>query len=296
MLEKRIKRYMDDIIDNAFKDAPDKKIKAYKAFWLNFTQKEVRSYGGRYHYRTHTIELTNASHGPRHLAKTCLHELAHHIDCIDNGVSGHQKPFYERYAKLIYASLDMGILEKADFEHDTWSSDQNKVRSIVSTYIPRPIEYKIDDLQIICVKNGYDKRTELKEAGYKWNKLEQLWEKETDDTEEEEKRLQEIGIRPESETTETSISYYIKDHSMHVEAIVYLKAEGNTYAKRDVLKEYGFYFKKDQKAWLCKVSASNKDLLVAKLKKDNALVDCTFSLVSKNNQAKKPPRPHKKRS
>lgn len=98
------------------------------------------------------------------------------------------------YAKLIYASLDMGILEKKDFD-DHWSSDQNKVRTIVEKYIPHPVDYKPDDNPMIRVYNGFKCKEQLKQNGYCWNGVEQVWEKMVQkELGEEEQFLSDLGI------------------------------------------------------------------------------------------------------
>ena len=136
MLHERLKKLMDDIIDVAFSsndDISDYTKKRFKWFKLYVLPKESKTSSGRYIIDTHTIEIYNSRLGGDHMAKCCLHELSHHIDWCLNGTTGHKDPFYAVYAKLIYASLDMGILQLSNFE-DSWSSDSEKVQEIIKGY------------------------------------------------------------------------------------------------------------------------------------------------------------------
>lgn len=283
MLNIRIKNYMNDIIDIAFADKNNMERNRYKNFTLNILVKENTSTSGMYYMNSHVIEVYNPSLGARHLAKCCLHELSHHIDWCQHGISGHQKPFYEIYAKLIYASLDMGILELKDFD-DHWSSDQNKVRAIVEKYEPHPISYQSKSYPMVRVYNGFKIKEALKQNGYKWNNVEQVWEKELqEESSVEESFLTKLGAckQPEKYVELPGIYYRIENPDMYVDAIVYIVADGNTYEKREVLKEYHFYFKKENKMWLCKVKASESNHLLKSLKCDSRLTDINFSILKR---------------
>ena len=279
MLEIRIKKYMDDIVNVAFKDEEDALRNKYKRYYLKILVKEKATSSGCYYPDKSLIEIYNPSLGARHLAKCCLHELSHHIDKCKNGETGHQKPFYEVYRKLIYASLDMGILTAVDFD-DHFSSDQNKVRKMVSEYIPHPIEYKLPEEAIIKVKNAFAYKDILKDSGFRWNKIEQTWEK--DYSEEDEAFLKSFGVLSDKETEDLRTAYYlIKDNNMYIDAVVYIEASGNAYECREVLKEYHFYFNKELKKWVYKVDAAEKDKMLLILKTDDRLRTCNFGILKR---------------
>lgn len=280
MLEKRIKKYLEDIIDVAFANDDEKLRQRYKWFKLHILPKENKRVSGYYYENTHVIEVFNPSLGSRHLAKCCLHELSHHIDWCRHGKSGHQAPFYEVYEKLIFASLDMGILQKEDF-HDDWSRDKNKVLAILDRYKPHPIAYKTDIPCIIRIFNGFTVKDQLKSAGYRWNTLEQVWEIEVSDLSMQEKYLSSLKIaKSQEELSEYPDPYYvITDPSMHIDGIIYILAQGQTYDAREILKEYGFFFSKEKK-WLRKVKASEQKHLLDSLYAEKRLFpyELTFTL------------------
>lgn len=270
MLNARIKGYLNDIIDVAFADDPGEERKRYKAFKLRISTKENKTSSGTYSVKRREVCVFNPSLGAKHLAKCCLHELSHHIDYCQNGKSGHQKAFYDVYAKLVYASLDMGILEKKDFD-DNWSSDQNKVRTILKKYVPHPVEYERNEKEIIRVYKGYDVRNELKEHGYGWNSLEQVWEKTVWNKQKEELFLVGLGVE----------SYEIIKPDMYIDAIVYIAAEGRTYEKRDLLKEYRFYYDGEKEKWLKKVKSSEYNNIIITLRNDCKLSGIKFDVLKK---------------
>ena len=280
LLERRIKRYLDDIIDVAFPDKTYVDIARYKNYKLKILPKENASLSGRDIYDGNKIEIFNPSLGESHLAKCCLHELSHHIDKMQNGISGHQKPFYDIYAKLIYASLDMKILTVKDFE-DSWSSDHNKVKKIVSEYVPRPVEYCMQKDVLLRVYNAYNFKDVLKLRGYRWNGIEQVWERDCGhDTSSEEAYLTGMGVfrLPENTTPPRGVYYRIEETSMHIKAIIYLIADGDTYKVKDILKEYGFYYDSEKKKWKKKVKSEDKDWMLKQLKEDERLRCCQFGV------------------
>lgn len=286
MLNKRIKKFMDDIIDVAFSEKEVDERERYKSFKLNILVKENASSSGMYKCNNHSIEIYNPSLGARHLAKCCLHELSHHIDMCQHGKTGHQKPFYGVYAKLIYASLDMGILEKKDFD-DNWSSDQNKVRAIVEKYVPHPVNYKPENNPMVRVYNGFELKESLKKNGYRWNGIEQVWEKMLQgEADIEERILTDLGIlkQPDKYAILPGPYYTIINPEMYIDAIVYIVAEGKTYDRRDRLKEYHFYFSKEQKMWLCKVKASELKNMLKSLETDADLSGIRFGVLKRKNK------------
>lgn len=283
MLNKRIKKFLDDIIEVAFPDKDKTERKKYKDYSLNILVKENTSTSGMYRENSKSIEVYNPSLGSKHLAKCCLHELSHHIDACQHGTSGHQKPFYGIYAKLIYASLDMGILSVKDFD-DNWSSDQNKVRAIVAKYVPHPVEYKSEFNPVARVYNGFSVKEALKQNGYRWNGVEQVWEKNIyRNREEEEKFLADSSISKQpAEYVELTGPYYvIVQPEMYVDAVVYIAASGDTYEKKETLKKYHFYFSKDKKMWLCKVKSSELEHMMKSLKTDETLKGLSFGVLKR---------------
>lgn len=291
MLEKRIKKYLNDIIDHAFADMDVFERNGYKAYQLNIGVREKSSLSGRYTYEGHRIDVFNPSLGARHLSKCCLHELSHHIDYMQNGKSGHQKPFYEIYAKLIYASLDMGILSTQDFD-DHWSSDQNKVRAIVSKYDPHPVAYDTGTFMVMRVYNGYTVRDFLKgeNSGYHYNKVEQVWEKELESHDEsyimhEKTVLEEAGIVPLDKDKGAGMCpcYEIVTPGMYMRAIVYIVVKGDTWSCDSELKARGFFFSSRRNAMIMKVHADECKALIEDLRSDTVFNGCQFGVLDRND-------------
>lgn len=268
VLDKRIKRIMDDIIDVAYKNEDPIMKKKFHQYKLSIIPTENESKSGDYAPATRQIRVYNPSLGTRHMAKCCIHELSHHIDCMLHGTSGHQKPFYEIYKRLAYASLDMGILRKRDF-YDSKSSDRNKVIKFIEQYEPHKVAYKMPEDKYIAVKNCFKQKDALKEAGYKWNSVEQTWEKETEDQEADIAFLEKIDCK----------EYVIKSSDMYVKAVVYIAATGKTFDIKDTLKDEGFFFDKDTKLWKKKTSPEDAEAFIAA--NENKYKGVTFGILKR---------------
>ena len=260
-LNMRIKSQLCSIIDEAFADEKDN-LERYKGFSFYLIDSEKATSSGMYTYSEKRVEVYNPSLGASHLAKCALHEVSHHIDFIKNGKSGHQKPFYEIYSRLIYASLDLGVLTKDDF-YDEWSSDGSKVRKIVERYKKKQDRQQAEEKKVIKVFNAFSIKEHLKTMGYNWNGLELSWDKETNDIETEEEHLKGLGIHSEKEQ---SPYYIVSSNTMLVDAMISIVAEGNTYECKETLKEYGFVFDKNKKIWKRKVRASTIASFIKELK------------------------------
>lgn len=277
MLNIRIKRYLNDIIDVAYPDATDNELRLYKGFYIYVTPQEKKRSAGVYYPNERKIELYNARLGINHMLKCSLHELSHHLDYCINGEIGHRKPFYNEYRKLIYASMDMGIFT-ADVFDDNWSSDQNKVRKIVSEYKPNPVEYNPSFPPIIKVYNAYSIKEDLKTKKYTWNTIEQFWEKETTNIIEETQFLEQLKCL-KSDTEDITIKrpyYVIEDSSFIIVPVVYIEAIGDTYTYKEILKQYGFFFKEKGKKWIKKVNVKNYDREIDNLYSVEELQDIKF--------------------
>ena len=271
LLNERIKRILLDIIDVAYSDESDYMRDKYKEFRLLIEQQTRASYHGRYTFSDKTIVIVNMYRGTGPVVATCLHELSHHIDYIKNGRSGHQKPFYIIFRRLIYASLDIRITKKSDFI-TTDASDSNKVRNIIDEYIPHKVSYTLPSEKLIKVRGHYNKRQVLKEFDFSWNAIEQVWEKPLTDEKKDAAIMKAIGID----------DYEISDSSIYVDAICYLYASGKTYDVKDILKAAGFYYNADNKLWLKKVKSDDFNDLLNKYRFDDKFKAVEFGLFVKD--------------
>lgn len=269
-LNRRVKKILNDIIDTAYADCEEEKKMQFKHFKLYISNIEKESSSGQYFPSDSRIEVYNPSLGARHMAKCCIHELAHHIDKTKNGTTGHQKPFYEEYKKLIYASLDLGILDKEDFI-DSWSSDRNKVRKLLEKYQPCPVDYQLPGGLILQCRNCYKIRDELKKREFTWNNLEEAWEKtiKKEDKEAFVETLKDLGCKDIEIRNEWD---------MHIDASIIVTANGSTYDAREALKKKGFWFDSDSKTWKRKLRSKDAGLFLESVRMMDDFKNVTFTI------------------
>ena len=280
MLNIRIRNYLHDIIDVAYKDEPKENRDRYKKFYLSIETKELGTTSGMYYGDKHLIKV----YSPRldHMVKTCLHELAHHIDLCRNGTTGHQKPFYDEYQKLVYASLDMGLCQPEEFYLDSSSADRNKVRKMVDNYIPHPVRYEAEEIYTIRVYNAYEQKRDLLSLGFSWNRVEECWEKVSRDPDSDAYMLEDIGIYAADETTEESETCYIvEESSLRIEAIVYVVVRGDISNKVRLLKEYGFYYSRKHECFICKVKSKDLKPYFRELRLEEKFSDLQFAVLKR---------------
>lgn len=246
-LNVKVKKILEDIIDVAYADESEEARLNYKRFFIEIVNKECKTVGGWYAPDKRTIQVFNLSHGSGKTVKTCIHELAHHLDHCKNGKIGHQEPFYAEYRKLLYAALNMRIFTAEDVRNDNWSNDRNKVFAMLDGWEPDFIDYNTDSITI-SVTNGYEKRAMLKGRGYGWDSIQQVWSKEISV---EEQADEEIFLEAEGLEFRTTDGC-----ELNINAIGYITADGNTYEAKDILKKEGFFFSKNGKkaVWKKKIN------------------------------------------
>ena len=294
MLDKRVKKILDDIIDVAYGDQgiPEQKFARFKWFKLRILPKEYKTMNGHYVTKEHLVEVFNAYRGVTQIAKTCIHEVAHHIVHCLYGIQNvpmHGKEFYDVYAHLIYAALDMNIMEPEELI-DLHSGDHKKVEKILEEYDPDPVEYQMEDPVLIKVMNGYKVKDILKEHGYRWNNMEQVWEllPEEDKTEDEVAFLKSNNISGDDPGDRITPWYIVEDNGVKIDAYVLIEAKGDTYALREKLKSHGFTFNTPKKkAWTCKVKASEYNDKIAEIKRDTDLQSLEIKRISRKIKKQK---------
>lgn len=270
-LSVKVKKILEDIIDLAYKDEPEENRANYKRFFIEIVNKECKTVGGWYMPSKRTIQVHNLSHGSGKTVKTCIHELAHHLDYCKNGKSGHQEPFYAEYRKLLYAALNMRIFTAEDVKSDNWSNDRNKVFKMLSEWAPDYIDYNTDSVTI-SVTNGYEQRMQLKSHGYGWDGIQQVWSKEisSEELETEEEFLSAHGL--EYRTSEGA--------ELNIDAVGYIIADGRTYDAKEALKEEGFFFSSKGKkpAWKKKVVLGQAKEEIERLHKTEKFKEVIFKI------------------
>lgn len=190
----RVKILLNDLVEYAYPHSP--KQKAYKAFYVEYIDKEFKSKHGDYNTKNKHIRIFNLSRTEDQLVVTSIHELAHHINFVNDtshSFEPHGQEFYKVYKKLLFTALDMGLFNKWQFINATAdASDSRKVKRMLEEYRPHPIDYK-KDMKLIQVFRAYEIRKNLQKHGYKYNSVLKSWEKETEKPLDEATFLDSIG-------------------------------------------------------------------------------------------------------
>lgn len=190
----RIKILLNNLVEYAYPHSP--KQKAYKAFYVEYIDKEFKSKHGDYNTKNKHIRIFNLSRTEDQLVVTSIHELAHHINFVNDtshSFEPHGQEFYKVYKKLLFTALDMGLFNKWQFINATAdASDSRKVKRMLEEYRPHPIDYK-KDMKLIQVFRAYEIRKNLQKHGYKYNSVLKSWEKETEKPLDEATFLDSIG-------------------------------------------------------------------------------------------------------
>ena len=183
MDEANAKRALIDIVRYAYRDSP--KLNEYCDFRYEIVNKEMKSKHGDYTGALRRIRIFNTeSRSLTHLIKTSIHELAHHIDHCNRGKSDHSKDFYKEYRLLLFAALDLGLLDLTDaLEGARDSTDANKMKLILVEYMElgRAKRDRIKRAARISVYNAYDIKGPLKAMGFRWDPESKAWAKELDE-------------------------------------------------------------------------------------------------------------------
>ena len=273
LLNVRIKRYLNDLIDYTYPDVSPQEIQRYKRFMVYISLEEKRSRGAYYDESKHIIVLHNLKGGNDFLLFSSIHELAHHLDwCVNGECSGHQKPWYIEYKKLFFTALNMGLVDTAMYKEHPYGYKRERqyIEKWLTEYRYEYIDYKPNYPPVIKVYNSFSIKDELKEMHYSWNTAEMIWEKESTDLENDIQLLKSLNVtQNDQENTFIKKPYYVlQNNEFHVDPYVFIEAKGDTYQLREYLKEYGFFFREKGKKWLKKCKSSDYHSNMAMLRKD----------------------------
>lgn len=270
-----VKKILDDIIDNAYKNESEQRRKFYKWFNIDLETKPNNSYLGVYRPTLRegklsggTIKVVALNESDTQIIITCIHELSHHIDYCKHNKTGHQAPFYDEFRVLLYTALNMKLFSPDEFQKRV-TQDFNKVKKILNEWTPEYIEYKKDNVTIKA-NVPFDLKDEVKSHGYRWNSVEKTWDKSVTETEFdfEMNYLKALGI----DNVKSSNS-----NTFQCEAIGYIKAGKGSFEYKESLKQAGFFY--HNKSWYKKIYAKNYELELLSLSGLRGLVE--FKLVSK---------------
>lgn len=222
-IEYDLKQKLIEIIEYAYRDFDEPKKERFTWFKLKISKKDLRSKNGHYSYRDHEVVLFNTDRDEANNIKTLLHEVAHHIDYVMHGVSGHKKPFYDIYRTLLYAALDLQFVDLDSFQKmERQSMDFNKVQKILREYVPHHPNKKKEEQYQLKVTNSFFIKDYLKKDGYFFNSLSKSWDKSNltmEEAESEQERLMEEFHVESKDLTIVSMNqfnfYGKKENSIH---------------------------------------------------------------------------------
>ena len=261
-----VKRILEDIVDYAYSGSD--KLERYKKFYVEVTDKDLRSKHGDYDWSSRRIRLFNMGRDQDSLIMTAIHELAHHIDHMnrahDENFKAHDKYFYKEYATLAKAAVDMHVFSLEDFlnaKRDT--SGGNKIRAMLQGYQPKETDYK-EGLLRITVNNGFSVKEELKAHGYRWNSSSRVWQKEVSESD----ILQETDFLNSIEAEySTEDARRMKIGREKKEKIGSGSPGGNVtvfvhndYEIREQLKSSGYRWNQNWRGWTKKVDEMEEEL------------------------------------
>lgn len=259
-MEYKIYMTICDIIDYLYQENQDK----YKKIFIKIIPKEMKNFHGVYYLNKNLIKIFNLSRPFNHIVATILHEVAHHIDFCNRNKTDHGKIFYNELYKLLIAAMELNIISKEDIITRTDSKDKYRLEKYfgdIQGWKIESLEYK-KNRKIIKVSNSFSIKGQLKEKGYKYSKIEQLWIKEIESV-----RLEE-EIEYLKRITHKSNIKIIDRENLEIEAIYYI-AILNSYNYREILKENGYIYKGygiGKKSW-------NKKIKATELEKEKELLN-----------------------
>lgn len=246
--EVQTKKVLISLLKEAYENYLD-----YSRFHLFIVPKELKSKHGQYKVKEARIEVFNLTRKPEHTFLTCLHELAHHIEQVDYGITAHEESFYEIYHHLLIYAFAMKLLKPEDILNENDSSD---CASLIA-YFDSPEDWELpvvqlDEHSVITVSKGYEQRRFLKQIGYTWFSISQTWQKECDT----EEMLQQELLLLEKQVSQEQIRVQ-RNQQLSFFAYYYI-AVLNGYDYRKELRERGYLWEAygRQKEWVKKVEVS----------------------------------------
>lgn len=290
-----LKQQLEALIDYVYKDATeesDPKLKFYKYFKVEISDKASATFEGKYSVKTAVIKIANnpnAENANRY--STILHELSHHIqfkkyswwnkekkiEYLPKEIKGHGKEFYEIFEKLLHGAIDINLVtleELRAMKHT--ASDYNKVMKMLDNYEPNEVDIPTDDTKRIYCYNSYNIKDDLKSNDYRYSKELAAWYKTLDgaSAEEEKNRLLQLGMQEKD--------IIIKDGNKMLDMkpeVSKAQVESTFVIKYDFNKRYAVFT--GTYSELEKLLKKNKYLSIKKVKDGESVTDLTDDLDAK---------------
>ncbi|EAE9169147.1 hypothetical protein BU180_07975 [Listeria monocytogenes] len=249
-----IKTLLNDVLEYAF-PSNTHPLEKLQRFSVECQRKEAKK-DGDYNADLHRIRIFNLSRDSKEILLTALHDLSHHIEYTFYGESAHKERFYNYYHNVLVTAIGMKLLLKMDLSLlDMKERDKlEKVHGAIHYWEIPAITYKENSFYL-DVKNGYEFRDTLKDWGYKYLSLEEVWRGEftRDSVWEEKSELNELGIDDESILVHHAVDFQT--------TFVYYLVIRNAYDHRLTLRKLGYRhgaFNVGKRNWVKKIDA--KDL------------------------------------
>ena len=104
--EEEVKEALIKLGEAAYPD-----LENFNSFTITLLEQDSKTAHGDYTYATRSIRIYNAINKSReHLIATAIHELAHHVEFLQTGKSGHSKNFYFILHNLLCFTLGLNLL------------------------------------------------------------------------------------------------------------------------------------------------------------------------------------------
>lgn len=243
-LEYRIKQALLAVAEETYRE------KKIPDFMIVIDSSDKKSFHGMYYPEKRVIRIGNMTRPVRQIIMTSIHELAHHCQYCFFSECGHSELFYHIFHGLLVSAARLGIVD-ADLINGGFKdspSSQKVFRMfgyIDQKCVPR-LRYMKDDV-LVSAFNSFHVKDKLKERRYIFNSRAHTWEKQVpkEDAEKEEEFVRSIGAVP--------VVTGVLDISLDANVTV----TGFTYEIRQTLKEHGYYFDKETRAWKRRIPAGD---------------------------------------
>lgn len=146
-------------------------------FFVELVDKNLKSKHGHYESKKRKILIFNLGRSFPFVLATTTHEVAHHVENMLEGDTGHSKIFYKYLKELHEKAIELGYYTYDDIK-DKWD-----VTKMVKHHGVIDVKYastndNYENKRIIKVFNSFSYKDLLKKRNYQYNKLEKCWSKE----------------------------------------------------------------------------------------------------------------------
>lgn len=235
-------------------------------FTLEMIAEERKTFHGQYWPKKHLIQIYNLSRPSEYIISTTIHELAHHIDYVQNGSTAHNQRFYTIMKALLETAVKAGYIKYEVIKKASDVRDITQMEKLCGT-ITATYDEEMDDNKnhiIIKVFQSYDIKDTLRERGYKFDGTEKAWQKKIliQDADEEKEYVESLSNNVKIDLMKLS--------EIKISAPYYIVVTIDTFTHKDFLKANGFFFNKSgnpANAWIKKIPAQNLDEETKMLKK-----------------------------